>query len=405
MKNLIPAAANIPREEVKGRVERLASKLRSSGLQGAVVWSNGASSYDYYADVYYLTNHHATTPHIVERPGWEGVGRCAVVVTGDGKSVLVSSSNEHSDDEIVADEVRYNWNLPEEIANVLRDSGLARSKLGLIGRDALLYYNQISLKERIGPDCVFVPADELLDELRSVKSAAELDRMRYAGKVGARWMHTMMQSCKEGATEASVVADGLHNMVRSGGMIYDVGIASGPNASFGRGSGRVPHWNWTRTLERGDLVRCDAWGPVDGYYTDIMRSTIVGGKATAEQRRILDGSVELVRTIAGAIKVGRTFDDLYRTGIKWLNDNDLAPRKRLDGSDAFQCFGHGIGVNIERAHIVPGDVTEIRAGMVLAIEAAVALPGVGAAGYEDNFIVHDTGIENLTEECPAVSWE
>lgn len=405
MEELIPAAATISREEVKGRVARLAGQLAARGLKGAVVWSNGATSYDYYADVYYLTNHHATTPHIVERPGWEGVGRCAVVVTADGKSVLVSSSNEHADDDIVADDVRYNWNLPEAIAGILREHGLERARIGLIGRDALLYYNQVSLQERIGADCVFVPADELLDDLRSVKSAAELDRMRYAGKVGARWMHTMMQACREGATEASVVADGLHNMVRAGGMIYDVGIASGPYASFGRGSGRVPHWNWTRKFERGDLVRCDAWGPVDGYYTDLMRSTVVGGKATADQRRILDGSVELVRAIAAAVRVGGTFDDLYRTGIEWLNENDLAPRKRLDGSDAFQCFGHGIGVNIERAHIVPGDVTEIRAGMVLAIEAAIALPGVGAAGYEDNFIVHDGSVENLTAECPAISWE
>jgi Xaa-Pro aminopeptidase len=40
--------------------------------------------------------------------------------------------------------------------------------------------------------------------------------------------------------------------------------------------------------------------------------------------------------------------------------------------------------------------------MVFGVEAFLALPGVGSAGYEDNVIVTQTGAERVTKTAPVM---
>ena len=64
--------------------------------------------------------------------------------------------------------------------------------------------------------------------------------------------------------------------------------------------------------------------------------------------------------------------------------------------------GHGVGTELdEPPYLAPEMNYELAAGMVLAVEPKVALPGIGVIGIEDTLVIRDSGAEPLTP-APSV---
>ena len=144
----------------------------------------------------------------------------------------------------------------------------------------------------------------MIEPLQRVKSAAELDCLRYSNAVGSAWMKTMMEAVEPGRTEADLVSIGLPVLVAGGGFPADIVAGSGnpckPQAPRG-----IPSYNATRPLERGDLLRLDTVGTVRGYDCDMARSTCVGAAPTEAQLTVLEQAIEFVETLVDAVAPGR----------------------------------------------------------------------------------------------------
>lgn len=400
---------SIPAREFPARRRRLAEAAAARDLAGVLVWSLGGASADWYGDVMYLTNHHAMMPHIPRMPESTAGGYSAVVISETGDDVLVTTTLDDPDDRIQIDDIRQTRHLPQAVAEVIHDKGLAGERLGLVGRETMLSYVDQLLHDALGPGTEFEPCDDLLEGLRMIKSPAELDALRYAAGVGARWMASSLGAIVEGATEGDIVGEGVRELMRSGGVPYDVAIASGNNAHHYWGSSGIPHWNCDRPLVAGDLVHCDVWGPVNGYYTDFARSTVVGRPPTEPQREVLEGAVGVVEAIIAQIRPGVTFGDLYRTGSDWLDAHGFGTSSKENDTPQFHeiypSFGHCIGLGIENPELVAGQETRLEANMVVAVETLIGRPGVGAANFEHNVIVLPDGYELLTQTTPSKPWE
>jgi len=344
-----------------------------------------------------------------DAPGvWSARGHAAIVLPVDGPAVLLTDYLDDHDGLLAIDEVRVAVDLPAAIGRELVALGLAEQPLGLVGREALAHAWHREIEAAAGGPLDLVAADDLLDDARMVKSPAELDAMRAAAAVGAEWMSTTLRGLTEGRTEADAVGDGLAYLAANGGSAYDVAIASGAKSHHYFGSSGLPHWNATRRLARGDLVHADVWGPVGGYFTDLARSTVVGGRADDGQRTVLEGAVALVDHLIAAVRPGVTCDELARRGDAWLADNGFAEEPDGDGEQpayGHSLYGHSLGISTERPWIVSGEGTALRADMVIAIETVVGLPGVGAANHEQTLIVSDGEPEILTAACPSRWWE
>ena len=404
------AVPTIAPAEFRERQRHAVEAAAEQGFDALVVWSRGGTSVDFYGDVMYLTNHHSPFPPNQDTAQWSGRSFSALVLPVDAESTLVVDLPDPPLDQIYVQDVRPTLRVPQETARVLREKGLTSGRLGLVGRDTFLVSHLRAIEAELGGPFAFDPADGILDRLRMVKSDSELEIVRHAADVGVGWMNTMMEAVEAGKTEGDFVGEGLRFLARHGGFPYDLGVASGPNSHTFERIG-IPSWDSVRPLENGDLVHIDMWGPIECYYTDFVRSTVVGRKPTDDQRRVLEGSVELIEHLISGIRPGLTIGDVYERGASWLVDNGFAAHRAEPDSSGtefgnlFPAFGHGIGLGLEHPWIIEGEATVIERGMVLAIECAVGLSDVGAAGFEQDVVVTEDGCDVITADCPARWWD
>ena len=400
----------IPSGEFVERRQRAVDAARERGLAGLLVWSRGGTTVDYYGDVLYLTNHHSPFPHNSETSLWSGRSYSALILPVDDDPTLVVDLPDYPREQIHLEDVRPTLTVPQTAGDALREKGLDQADLGLVGRECLLHHSYRLMEERLGHPLQIQPADDILETLRKVKSESEVRIMRHAAEVGVEWMKTMMEAVETGKTEGEVVGEGLRYLAAHGGYPYDAAVASGPNSHRFERFG-IPSWDSRRKLEAGDLFHVDAWGPVEYYYTDLVRSTVVGGKPTDAQREVLEAPMGVVESIIEIIKPGVQVRELYETGASWMVDNGFAPHAEgaedagTEFGDLFPAFGHGIGLGLEPPWITKEESMVLEKNMTIAVEAMVGRPEVGAAGFEQDVLVTSDGCEVLTAGCPEKWWD
>ncbi|MGE3276115.1 MAG: M24 family metallopeptidase [Vicinamibacterales bacterium] len=234
-----------------------------------------------------------------------------------------------------------------------------------------------------------VPADGLVEGLRMVKDAWEVDRLREGCRRLSEVAKCILPRVLAGQRERDVAA-GIEQELRRAGFdrpAFDTIVAAGPNAA-------LPHHRaGDRRIEAGDLVVLDFGGVFQGYCTDISRTVIVppaGREAVA--------LVERVREAHGAAI------DAARPGAA-PEAVDAAARDLLERAGLADRFthgtGHGLGLEVhERPRLTwarPGHPeAALTPGMVFTVEPGVYLPGWGGVRIEDDVLVTPAGPEVLT---------
>lgn len=401
----------IDRSEFLERQRRALDVTRERDLDALLVWSRGGTSVDFYGDVMYLANHHSAFPPNQDTALWSGRSYTGLIVPADGPVTLITDLPDYDAETTYADVVHSTLRVPQTAASVLKELGLEPGRVGLVGRDSFLLSHLRAVEEELGAPARFVVADEILERLRLVKSEPELEALRHATSVGARWLNSMMEAIGEGVTEGELVGEGLRTLAIDGGFAYDAAIASGDRSRNFFSRNGIPTWNAEKRLRRGDLVHIDAWASVDGYYTDFDRSTVVGRAATSEQREVLEGSVAIIEHIIAGIKPGVTVGELYARGAQWLVDNGFGEHRAklsdagTDFGQLFPAFGHGVGLGLELPYIIEDDPTVLEPNMVFAVEALIGRKDVGGAAFEQQVIVGADGAEVISDACPSRWWD
>jgi Xaa-Pro aminopeptidase len=394
----------IPHEEFAERRQKFAKLLRARDLPAALVWAKGGGNMDLHGPVYYFSNHYSQFPQLEDSPPlWSGRAHSAVVITADGKGILVSDIPDYRADLIAADEVRVSLDVPGEAAEALKAGGITGGRIGLVARDTMLVGAYERLREQL-PDAEWVPCEHLFGQVRMIKSPNEIHVIRKACEIGAKTCVAMMEAVEPGRTEAEIMAEALYVLTREGGMIYDHPAASGPHSRH-YAYGRLPSWDHYRKLEPGDIFHVDMYGGFEGYFYDFGRSTVAGGKATDAQKEVLEGAIGAVEASIAAIRPGATAAQVAQAGFDWLTDHGFriaGTKEELDAEGeatlnmTFPSMGHSLGMWWENPWLVPDDHTVLETGMIIAVERAVGRIGAGSASYEDDVLVTGDGCEILT---------
>ncbi|WP_297627643.1 M24 family metallopeptidase [Nocardia sp.] len=270
------------------------------------------------------------------------------------------------------------------VADVLTDRGVTEGRLAVEFRSLPL---KVSMElTRLLPHLTQEDGWPLLNQLRQVKTSAEVEVMTRANRLTADILEETLRSVRPGQTEREISA-------RLAGELYSRGADELSHSILGVGP-RAASWHpWPTGLqvEEGMLIRSD-WGVrMDGYTSDIARNAVVG-KANAEQKDIFARLSEAHDTVVAAVKPGVLASDL----------SALARREyaRLGLEYRWGLIGHGIGLVIHEEPQLLLDVHDpIVEGMTMEIELGYFGDN---GGYHIEDLIHVTanGALNLTQLDP-----
>ena len=181
----------------------------------------------------------------------------------------------------------------------------------------------------------------ILSELRIVKDAEEIERIRAAAKVAATGMRAAVEALKPGITESQVAAEAEYAFRQAGAEeFWRTYVSSGPRTNTAHGLPTL------RKLQAGDLVMIDIHPIVNGYSADICR-TICVGKPTAEQQMAYDLYLKAQQTTIAKVKAGVGMVELEQTLHGVIKEAG-------HGEHIFGPPIHGVGLEFEESPLPPG---------------------------------------------------
>jgi Xaa-Pro aminopeptidase len=245
--------------------------------------------------------------------------------------------------------------------------------------------NWTILKKAAGKGVRWVASDGIVDRLRAVKDAAEIDRIRDAARVGSEVMNETIRLVRPGVTELDLAAEIGYRMRRKGasGESFEAIVAAGPRSA-------LPHARpSSRQIGRNELVVLDLGAILRRYCSDLTRTVYVG-RAPARVRQWYQAVLEAQAAARAAVRAGVT------TGEVDAAARSLLLRKNL-GRYFVHSTGHGIGLEIhEDPKLARGQKALLEPGNVITLEPGVYIEGVGGIRIEDDILVTPRGAEVLT---------
>lgn len=242
------------------------------------------------------------------------------------------------------------------------------------------------------PDIGFEDASDCLADLRMIKDASELEKMRQAAEIAQTALLATLARLQAGMTEKAIANQLIIRLLDAGS---DPGLPFAPIVSFGENSANPHAVPTDRPLQPGDLLLVDWGANVDGYLSDITR-TFTFGEVDPELLAIGE-------TVQQANRAGRSAG---APGVL-AGAVDRAARAVIDAAGYGQAFihrtGHGLGMEAHEApYIYAGSDLALLPGMTFTVEPGIYLPGKGGVRIEDDVVVTETGLESLTDLPRAV---
>jgi Xaa-Pro aminopeptidase len=242
-----------------------------------------------------------------------------------------------------------------------------------------------SLKARLPMRASLEPVNGWIEELRMVKSPAEIALIRRSVETNSRAFEQAVARIRPGMTEQDLAAELEYRMRRLGAEkpAFETIVAAGVRSA-------LPHAQPTAACFKPcGLVLVDMGAQQDGYCSDMTRMLYLGAP-TAKVKRVYRAVLEAQLAAIATVRAGASTAAV-----------DRAARRMLKGYGLDRAFvhstGHGLGLEIhEPPRLGKRDKTRLEAGMAITIEPGVYLEGFGGVRIEDTVLVTGTGCEILT---------
>ena len=163
----------------------------------------------------------------------------------------------------------------------------------------------------------------------------------------------------------------------------------------GAGVPALPLGSNGTSLKEGMAVMVDMAGNYGVYYSDLTRTYSIG-QLPEEAYRLHDLSLQLHREVMQQAKPGSSCAELWNECLRRVEA--AGAKDYFMGTELqAQFVGHGLGLQINELPVLTGRSKDIlEKDMIIAFEPKFVLPGVGAVGIENTYLVTSSGVECLT---------
>ena len=232
---------------------------------------------------------------------------------------------------------------------------------------------------------------DLVEVLREIKDAGEIDRMRKAASIADAALEAVVPMlAATGTTPVTEAAfalalDTAMRRLGAEALAFETIVAAGENSA-------KPHHHPTdRIIGPGEPVIIDFGAMYEGYRSDMTRTLVAGTEPNEAVQAMLDlikaSQAAGVAAVRPGVSAG-SIDDVCRSIIA-----DAGMAERFEHST-----GHGVGLDIHEAPWVAAKAeTILEAGTIITVEPGVYVAGVGGVRIEDTLVVTKDGAEALTQ--------
>ena len=278
-----------------------------------------------------------------------------------------------------------------EIAGILSDHGISHGTIGIVGLadiTSAAHYRQF--QDAFGDTATLIDATDFFDDIRSIKSAEEMDNLRETSRIIAQVFTSLEGHIRPGAIERDVLAE-AHRLCRQYGCLDGI-------AQMSRPPYRAYTFGMDAEIDRDDVLCIDLeWGGPSGYWVEVRR-TYSFGRPSDQILRYWDTRIETLDACVDAMKTGASSEEV-------LAARDRVHRKYGQGGfDSVAYTAHGIGLDSHEPPWIPGKERIMQTDMVINLHPQITFDdpdealAVGGICVSDNVRVTPNGGERLTYE-------
>ena len=277
------------------------------------------------------------------------------------------------------------------IASIFRDRGAATKKIAFEERVRFFIVDGV---EKELPNAKVTIATPVTAGCRMIKSSAEIALMQRANDITLQAIVGTMKSLKEGMTSRDISASVGEMTRKLGGNGDGALVGLGKFSAFPHGSIQP------QQIREGDIVLIDAGCTIEGYTSDITRTTVFG-KPTQRQRDVWELEKQAQSAAFKAAQVGAPCASVDAAARKVITEAGFGPDYKVPGLP--HRTGHGIGMDgHEWTNFVRGNTTKIQPGMCFSDEPMIAIYGEFGIRLEDCLHITESGPKFFTPQSESI---
>ena len=280
----------------------------------------------------------------------------------------------------------------EETCNALRTRGLDQGTIALEAQSRYLVPKMHdSLRDALH-GARTVNGSGIVDNVRNIKSAKEIEVMRLAAGITDRAVTAGYSTIRDGISDSEIAAQVAAELIRGDSL----GFSVYPIVSAGYRAGMPHNSNNGHIISNGETIFIECSPSLHWYHAPLMRTAALG-TVSQEAEQFATLAAETVEAMLEVVRPGETASDIARVA-----EAKIAPIR--DRILFHEVYGYPVGIGFPPTWgeesgfaIVVNNHRPLAAGMVFHIPMTLRINGVMGVGLSQTFVVTDNGCETLSE--------
>ena len=280
----------------------------------------------------------------------------------------------------------------QKTAQAIQERGLLSGSVGLEMQTRFLVPKVRDALVDALDTATVVDGSRIVDLVRNIKSKAELEVMKNAGKITDSAILAGFGAIRAGATDSDVAAEVAAELIRN----HSLGFSVYPIVSAGYRAGMPHNSNCGYIIRDGDPVFIECSPSLHWYHAPLMRTAAVG-EVSQQVRDFAALEQDMLGSMLDAVRPGVLASDIAKTGQKFI-----APiREKILFHEV---YGYPVGIGFPPTWgeesgfaLVVSNHRPLETGMVFHIPMTLRINGELGVGLSHTFAVTEDSCEVFSE--------